>query len=178
MNFIDKITIFLLLLSFQVAHSAELNHIDEKLNVYISKLNVEFNVFGVYYENNPIISRKLQITATGATGSVHTYEEDNVEPPLGVFLLADGIPRIYSTWATGSAYLVKVYGISGQKIEKLFERGSRTLPQAGLDEQGHEIITVSDAVWGNGTRHIQYHKYIWDRNNYIDYKYLYRERQN
>jgi hypothetical protein len=167
MNALRKMVVFLFILFSLSAHGDVCFDINEKLDAYLLDTKVTFVVFDFKYDNNPFISRKLEIFATDAAENIQKYEEDNVEPPLGVFLLADGIPRIYSTWATGSAYDVKVFGISGQKIEKIFEHGSRTVPQAELDEKGHEIITVSEVIWKNGSRKLLYHKYMWDEKNFV-----------
>ena len=71
---------------------------------------------------------------------------------------ADGV---FTTWATGVAYVVAVYGIRNGKIGKLFESGSRWIPLWTNDGPTGDSIILSEVEWVDGERRFNKLRYDW-----------------
>ena len=68
------------------------------------------------------------------------YAEEISDTPLGLFKRSDWDNLIYSTWAGGSAYRVRVWSVTDDGVQSLFEESSRGMPGFITDKSGRQII--------------------------------------
>ncbi len=106
----------------------------------------------------PDLRRWLTIACVaGCARPIHVREEIN-DPPLGLLSL-DGSELVYSLWATGCCYVVRVWRVTPTNVEMIFEKGSRgvpsvrTFPDVSIetymrptDERGRDVSTKLERI--------------------------------
>lgn len=76
------------------------------------------------------------------------YSQDVGETPLGLFKPWDGDDLVYSTWAGGSAYWVRVWAVTSHGISQVLEVASRARPDFLATKDGVSVVRTYEADSG------------------------------
>jgi hypothetical protein len=80
--------------------------------------------------------RELTIRCRSDCAGGSPYHEEMFDSPISAFRLWDGSPDLITTWASGSAYVVRIYHIADDKITKVLDQGTKSAPQFGFGADG------------------------------------------
>ena len=72
-----------------------------------------------------------------------------------------GTDRLYVTWATGAYLIIAVYGIVDGGPAKIFQHASKTDPLWTLDEDGNDVIIISEAEFIDRERFLRERRFKW-----------------
>ncbi|MCR5877738.1 hypothetical protein [Phenylobacterium sp. J367] len=78
--------------------------------------------------------------------------QDVGDAPLGLFQLMDGDDLVYSTWASGSAYRVRVWSVRGGHLAQVLEASTRDRPEFVTGRDGAPEVRTTEADGGTQPR--------------------------
>lgn len=76
------------------------------------------------------------------------YSQDIGETPLGLFKRWDGDDLVYSTWAGGSAYRVRVWAVTSHGVSQVLDVASRARPDFLATKDGVSVVRTYEADSG------------------------------
>ena len=76
------------------------------------------------------------------------YLQDISDSPIGMFKLWDGDDLVYSIWAGGSAYRVRVWAVTARGVSQVLEASSRARPDFLSGPDGAPEIRTFEADGG------------------------------
>lgn len=130
-------------------------------NVRNDDLSYEIFIIAPLHTADSITNNKITIKCFEGCSDKSDYVQDTPGGFINLYRI-DGLnKKIFTTWGTGVAYLVVVYGIKNGKIDKLFEAGSRWVPLWTYDGPTGDSIILSEAEWVDGERRFNQRKYNW-----------------
>ena len=94
----------------------------------------------------------VQIRCLSGCGDAKVFTDDEGDIPLSLFRLSDAGPLIYSIWATGSAYRIKVYDAGREPVRQVLDAASLGGPDLVTDAKGREVVRTSERRDGAGPR--------------------------
>lgn len=80
--------------------------------------------------------------------SAGRYSQDISDSPIGLFKLWDGDDLVYSIWAGGSAYRVRVWAVTARGVSQVLEASSRGRPDFLSGPDGAPEIRTYEADGG------------------------------
>lgn len=72
------------------------------------------------------------------------YVDPTGDTPLGLFRLGDADGRVFSLWATGSAYRVRAYEIGARGVRKTLDAGTLGAPEFLTAPGGGTIVRTTE----------------------------------
>lgn len=103
-------------------------------------------------------SPQLSIICESGCSDRTEYMEEIGDTPLGLFMLTDADNKLITTWASGSAYVVRVYDLRDDGIRKVLEVHSVGSPSIMRSPGGTLRIVVVQYRGNTRTRDRQ----TWD----------------
>ncbi len=155
---------FLMLMIFaflsNLAFAGQLEFFQSVIN---DDLSYEIFIISPRNAADPLKNTKIKIKCFEGCIDKSDYIEDTPGGFINLYRI-DGLnKKIFTTWGTGVAYLVVVYGIKNGKIDKLFEAGSRGIPLWTYDGPTGDSIILSEVEWVDGDRRFNQRKYNWSK---------------
>ena len=130
-------------------------------NVRNDDLSYEIFIIVPLHTADSIANTKIIIKCFEVCSDKSDYTEDTPGGFINLYRI-DGLQKkIFTTWGTGVAYLIVVYGIKNGKIDKLFEAGSRWIPLWTYDGPTGDSVILSEVEWVDGERRFNRRKYNW-----------------
>ncbi|WP_448662249.1 hypothetical protein ACG3SL_16470 [Sphingomonas sp. CJ20] len=117
------------------------------------RIHADASTYFANVDTDPSVGYRLAIACIDACSSSAAYREDIGDVPMGLFVRdQDGL--LFSLWAGGSAYRVRIWRITDAGIRQVAELSSRGRPEFLDDPQGRPIIHTFDAESGTGPRSV------------------------
>ena len=152
---------FMLMSAAFLPNPAPAGQLEFYQNVINDDLSYEISIIAPSQAADSIQNTKIIIKCFEGSIDKSDYIEDTPGGFINLYRI-DGLnKKIFTTWGTGVAYLVVVYGIKNGKIDKLFEAGSRWVPLWTYDGPTGDSIILSEAEWVDGERRFNQRKYNW-----------------
>lgn len=156
--------VMLVILAFS-PKSASAGHLEFYQSVKNDDLSYEISIVAPVHPADSKTNTKITIKCLEDC----VVREDYTEDAPGGFINSyriDGLKKkIFTTWGTGVAYLVVVYGIKNGRIDKLFEAGSRRIPLWTYDGPSGDRLILSEVEWVDGERRFNRRKYDWSEHD-------------
>ena len=75
----------------------------------------------------------------------HRYAQDIADTPISLFRLSDNDDLVYSIWAGGSAYRVRVWKVGPDIVAQVLEASTRERPDFLTDSSGAVVVRTFEA---------------------------------
>jgi hypothetical protein len=93
-----------------------------------------------------LLVRELSIRCIADCTTAAPYKEKSIDSPVSAFRLWDGSPDFITIWASGSAYIVRIYHVSNGQVDKVLDQGTKTAPSFGFATDGSPMVTLNPAL--------------------------------
>ena len=98
------------------------------------------------------VGHRLRIACRSGCAEPVAFVEDEGDPPLSLFRRWDGGPLLYSLWATGSAYHVKVFALGTSGVRTVLDAYSLSRPDFTSLAGGVEAVRTTERRTERSTR--------------------------
>ncbi len=95
-------------------------------------------------------TRSLRIYREKSSGLVELYKFASPDSVVSIFPLGDYGARLVVTWVGGSAYHLRILAFLEGQVKQVFDEGSKLLPEFLYDDQGRELVLITDPAIKNG----------------------------
>ncbi len=110
-----------------------------------ARLAVDDAEFSVQVESAPEpVGHRLSIVCARGCPTPVSLVEPHGEVPLTLLRRWDGGPLLYTLWASGSAYRVKVYALSAKAVASVLDVASLARPDFQSDARGDELVRTTE----------------------------------
>jgi hypothetical protein len=136
------------------------------LRFYADAGNFLANIGEKHSNKSKYSTNLLKIACISDCKSATYYEEKIDDYPIGLFRASDDDDLLISTWASGSAYVIRVYKIQAGLITKVLDQHSLGVPEVTGSEK-FDLTIVTTAKSGRGDLDAPINaKWRWDGNKF------------
>jgi len=101
-------------------------------------------------KSDELPTRSLRIYREKSSGLVELYKFASPDSVVSIFPLGDYDARLVVTWVGGSAYHLRILAFLEGQVKQVFDEGSKLLPEFLYDDQGRELVLITDPAIKNG----------------------------
>jgi hypothetical protein len=105
---------------------------------------------GAVSDSDELPTRSLRIYREKSSSLVELYKFASPDSVVSVFPLGDYNARLVVTWVGGSAHHLRILAFLEGRVKQVFDEGSKLLPEFLYDDQGRELVLITDPAIKNG----------------------------